>query len=155
VQRPGAPGGPRQRPVELELQDVRQEIAHVRHVGRHVILRARIEVRSLRASGASTPWYLRRNSHQVALYCSGVIWPEKTFHRHWSISSPERQERHFFERRASSSPMSFEASVGLSRTQLHQVLGRVESAMGPDGLVEAVVGAVAGTEPAAGRRRAG
>ena len=45
VQRPGAAGRLRQRAVKLELQNVGQEIAHVRDVGGDVIFGAGIEIR--------------------------------------------------------------------------------------------------------------
>ena len=41
-----------------------------------------------RGTGASTPWYLRRRSHQASLYLSGGIAPENTPQRHWSTSLP-------------------------------------------------------------------
>src|SRR5262249_35021160 len=44
IQRAGAPGGPRQRAVELELEDVRQEVPRVWDVGCDVILGAGVEV---------------------------------------------------------------------------------------------------------------
>ena len=45
VQRSGASGGLRERAVKLELQNVREEVAHVRNIGGDVILRGRIEIR--------------------------------------------------------------------------------------------------------------
>src|SRR5712664_3276634 len=50
VQRSRPPGRAAPRPMQLELQDVSQEIPHVRHVGGDVVFRARIEV-TLRAGG--------------------------------------------------------------------------------------------------------
>jgi hypothetical protein len=43
---------------------------------------------SPRATPGATPWYFRRSSHHARLYSFGVISPAKTFHRHWSMRSP-------------------------------------------------------------------
>src|SRR4029434_2331989 len=43
MERTGAAGGACHSAMELELEDLREEIARVRRVGRYVILRARIE----------------------------------------------------------------------------------------------------------------
>src|SRR2546427_1233343 len=45
VQRPGDACRPAQRAVKLELENVRQEVAHVRHVRGNVVFRAGIEIR--------------------------------------------------------------------------------------------------------------
>ena len=100
---------------------------------------------SLRPAGGAMPWYFRRSSHHAWLYFSGGISPEKTFQRHWSITSPKGRKAIFSSAWCSSRPMSLEVSGRLvEQPELHQVLGRDGERDGvADGLVEAVVGAVA------------
>ena len=74
-----------------------------------------------------------------------MISPENTFQRHWSISRPNGQERHLFERLLEQQADVL-GGVGrlLDEAELHQVLGRDRERDGvADRLVEAVVGAVA------------
>ena len=83
VQRQRAAGDLRQRAVELELQDVGEEVARVRRVVRHVILRARDRRTPRRAPTAA-----RRPDTSAAgpttPCCSrpASISPENTFQRH-------------------------------------------------------------------------
>ena len=97
------------------------------------------------STGGAMPWYFSRSSHHVSLYFSGGISPENTFQRHWSITRPKGRNAIFSSALCSSRPMSFEVSGRLvEQPELHQVFGRDRERDGvADGLVEAVVGAVA------------
>ena len=49
------------------------------------------------------------------MYFSGGIWPEKTFQRHWSITSPNGRKAIFSSALSRSKPMSFDVSGAFSR----------------------------------------
>ena len=114
-----------------------------------VILRRRIEiVLAAAAPAARCPDTSGAASTTPSLYLSGGISPEKTFQRHWSISSPNGRNAIFSSALFSSRPMSFDVSGRLSSSpMLHQVLRRDRQRDGvADGFVESVVGAVAEQE---------
>ena len=85
---------------------------------------------AVRATGGATPWYFSRNCHHASLNFSGVISPENTFHRHWSISRPKGRNATFSSARCSSRPMSFEVSGAFSSSPIFtRYSGVTESAM--------------------------
>ncbi len=94
IQRSRTPGHLRQRLMKLELQNVRQEIARIGHVRRHMILRARIEIASLRAPAAQFPDTVDAASTSSRCIDPAEL-PENTRQRHLSIISPKGRNATF------------------------------------------------------------
>ena len=146
VERLRAARGLRQRAMKLELQDIGQEVAHVRDIGRHVIFRAGIEIRF----AAARPAARCPGTSGAAPTRSGCISPAGS-RRRTPSSATGRSSARRAGRRSSPAPC---AAAGRcpwkypgplsSKPDLHQVLRRHRERDGvADGLVESVVGAVA------------
>ncbi len=91
IQRPRPAGRLGQRTVKLELQNVGQEIAHVRDVGRHVILGSGSKSASLRSGHGATP---PGTASEVAT-TSGCTSPAEFLPRRlssdWSMTKPNNR----------------------------------------------------------------
>ena len=69
--------------MKLKLQNVGQEVAHVGHIGRHVVLGAWIEILFRSPRRRRDALILQpKLPPGLSLYFSGGISPEKTFQRH-------------------------------------------------------------------------
>jgi hypothetical protein len=140
------PAGSAQRAVELELQDVREEVARVGTRCRHVVLGAGSKSPRSRATGGAHALVLLAQL-PPGLRCTAPapISPEKTFQRHWSTSRPKGRKATL-----SSAMLHQQAEVAVAsgapvdQADLLRYSGVTDSDDGvAQRLVEAVVGAVA------------
>ena len=84
--------------VELELQDVRQEVAHVGRVARHVILRARIEIFFRARHRRPDPLILQPQVPPGLVVIGGLDLPREDLPAPLIDQQAERQERDLLER---------------------------------------------------------
>src|SRR5689334_5950326 len=98
MQRSGAAGSLRQSAVKLELQDIREEIAGVRDVCRHVILRARIEEFLTPRSNRCDALILQAEIPPCFVVVVGRHFSRKYFPAPLVNEETERNKRYFLER---------------------------------------------------------
>src|SRR5664279_4546015 len=145
VERTLASGDPRQRAVKLELEDVRQKVAHIRDVAGHVELRAGVEI-------LLVPRHRRRDAlvFLPQLPPRLVVFLRRDLSREnlpapFVDHEPERQEGDLLERLVEEqADVLRRVRRLLQKTELHEVFRRDrERDRIADGFVEAVVGALA------------
>ena len=106
VERDGATGGLCQRPMKLELQDVRQEIARVRGVVGDVVLGAGVEELLTTRRRRGDALVLQPQIPPRAVVPIGFTSPANTFHRQLVDQQTEGEKRDLSSARDSNRPTS-------------------------------------------------
>ena len=145
VERLRATGGFRQSAMKLELQNVRQEIARVGNVGRHVVFCSGVEVLLAARRGRGNALVLQSQGPPGLVVLLGRDLTGKDLPSPLIDEKSKGQEGDFFQRLLHEQAQIL-GGIGrlVEQPEFHQVFRRDGERDGvADGLVEAVIGAIA------------